>query len=92
MSELLNSGKVGLTVFKNLAEQRKAIVTSWSDSGLLDEGYDVNGAPIRMTGIKAANVAQLLENQAAAMLNEVTLDSSAGRFDTVALLVAHMSL
>jgi hypothetical protein len=37
-----------------------------------------------MTGIKAANVAQLLENQAAAMLNEVTLDSSAGRFDTVA--------
>lgn len=84
MSELLNSGRVGLTVFKNLAEQRKAIVTSWSDSGLLDEGYDVNGAPIRMTGIKAANVAQLLENQAAAMLNEVTLDSSAGRFDTVA--------
>jgi hypothetical protein len=84
MSELLNSGKVGLTVFKNLAEQRKAIVSSWSDSGLLDEGYDVNGAPIRMKGIKAANVAQLLENQAAAMLNEVTLDSSAGRFDTVA--------
>lgn len=84
MSELLNSGKVGLTVFKNLAEQRKAIVNSWTDSGLLDEGYDVNGAPIRMKGIKAANVAQLLENQAAAMLNEVTLDSSAGRFDTVA--------
>ena len=84
MSELLNSGKVGLTVFKNLAEQRQAIVNSWSDSGLLDEGYDANGAPIRMKGIKAANVAQLLENQAAAMLNEVTLDSSAGRFDTVA--------
>jgi hypothetical protein len=84
MSELLNSGKVGLTVFRNLAEQRKAIVDSWTDSGLLDEGYDVNGAPIRMKGIKATNVAQLLENQAAAMLNEVTLDSSAGRFDTVA--------
>lgn len=84
MSELLNSGKVGLTVFKNLAEQRKAIVDSWSDSGLLDEGYDMKGNPIRMKGIKAANVAQLLENQAAAMLNEVTLDSSAGRFDTVA--------
>lgn len=84
MSELLNSGKVGLTVFKNLAEQRKAIVDSWSDSGLLDEGYDMQGNPIRMKGIKAANVAQLLENQAAAMLNEVTLDSSAGRFDTVA--------
>jgi hypothetical protein len=84
MSELLNSGKVGLTVFKNLAEQRKAIVDSWTDSGLLDEGYDMNGAPIRMKGIKAANVAQLLENQAACMLNEVTLDSSAGRFDTVA--------
>jgi len=84
MSELLNSGKVGLTVFKNLAEQRQAIVNSWSDSGLLDEGYDSAGAPVRMKGIKAANVAQLLENQAAAMLNEVTLDSSAGRFDTVA--------
>lgn len=84
MSELLNSGKVGLTVFKNLAEQRKAIVDSWSDSGLLDEGYTNDGTPIRMKGIKAANVAQLLENQAAAMLNEVTLDSSAGRFDTVA--------
>lgn len=84
MSELLNSGKVGLTVFKNLAEQRKAIVNSWADSGLLDEGYDMNGNPIRMRGMKAANVAQLLENQAAAMLNEVTLDSSAGRFDTVA--------
>ena len=84
MSELLNSGKVGLTVFKNLAEQRKAIVDSWSDSGLLDEGYTSNGTPIRMKGIKAANIAQLLENQAAAMLNEVTLDSSAGRFDTVA--------
>ncbi|MEK6829613.1 MAG: hypothetical protein AABY15_05835 [Nanoarchaeota archaeon] len=84
MSELLNSGKVGLTVFKNLAEQRKAIVDSWTDSGLLDEGYTSDGAPIRMKGIKAANVAQLLENQAAAMLNEVTLDSSAGRFDTVA--------
>jgi len=74
MSELLNSGKVGLTVFKNLAEQRKAIVDSWSDSGLLEN----------TSGIKRANVAQLLENQAAAMLNEVTLDSSAGRFDTVA--------
>lgn len=84
MSELLNSGKVGLTVFKNLAEQRKAIVNSWSDSGLLDEGYMQDGTPIRMKGIKAANVAQLLENQAASMLNEVTLDSSAGRFDTVA--------
>lgn len=84
MSELLNSGKVGLTVFKNLAEQRRAIVESWSDSGLLDEGYTSDGTPIRMKGIKAANVAQLLENQAAAMLNEVTLDSSAGRFDTVA--------
>ena len=84
MSELLNSGKVGLTVFKNLAEQRKAIVDSWADSGLLDEGYDRDGNPVRMKGVKAANVAQLLENQAAAMLNEVTLDSSAGRFDTVA--------
>jgi len=74
MSELLNSGKVGLTVFKNLAEQRKAIVSGWDESGLL-EG---------LKGMKRSNTAQLLENQAAAMLNEVTLDASAGRFDTVA--------
>lgn len=74
MSELLNSGKVGLTVFRNLAEQRQAIVRNWDDSGLL-EG---------LKGMKKANTAQLMENQAQAMLNEVTLDSSAGRFDTVA--------
>jgi hypothetical protein len=74
MSELLNSGKVGLTVFRNLAEQRQAIVKNWDDSGLL-EG---------LRGMKKANTAQLMENQAQAMLNEVTLDSSAGRFDTVA--------
>lgn len=74
MSELLNSGKVGLTVFKNLAEQRKAIVKNWNDSGLL-EG---------LSGMKKSNTAQLLESQAQHMLNEVTLDASAGRFDTVA--------
>lgn len=74
MSELLNSGKVGLTVFKNLAEQRKQIVNAWDESGLL-EG---------LRGNQKANIAQLLENQAKQMLNEVTLDSSAGRFDTVA--------
>ena len=74
MSELLNSGKVGLTVFRNLAEQRQAIVKNWDDSGLL-EG---------LRGMRKANTAQLMENQAQAMLNEVTLDSSAGRFDTVA--------
>ena len=74
MSELLNSGKVGLTVFKSLAEQRSAIVNNWKDSGLL-EG---------LRGIKKSNIAQLLETQAQSMLNEVTLDSSAGRFDTVA--------
>ena len=74
MSELLNSGKIGLTVFKNLAEQRKAIVKNWENSGLL-EGT---------RGVKKSNIAQLLENQAQHMLNEVTLDSSAGRFDTVA--------
>lgn len=74
MSELLNSGKVGLTVFKSLAEQRSAIVANWKDSGLL-EG---------LRGIKKSNIAQLLESQAQSMLNEVTLDSSAGRFDTVA--------
>jgi hypothetical protein len=74
MSEILNSGKVGLTVFKSLAEQRQAIVNNWKDSGLL-EG---------LRGIKKSNIAQLLESQAQSMLNEVTLDSSAGRFDTVA--------
>ena len=74
MSELLNSGKVGLTIFKSLAEQRGAIVNNWKDSGLL-EG---------LRGIKKSNIAQLLESQAQSMLNEVSLDSSAGRFDTVA--------
>ncbi|MFA5067209.1 MAG: hypothetical protein WC466_04140 [Candidatus Izemoplasmatales bacterium] len=74
MSELLNSGKVGLTVFKDLAEQRKAIVRNWDESGLLEN----------LNGIKKSNIAQLLENQAHHMLNEVTLDASAGRFDTVA--------
>lgn len=74
MSELLNSGQVGMTVFKDLAEQRKAIVNNWEDSGLL-EG---------LQGVQKSNVAQLLENQASNMLQEATLDSSAGRFDTVA--------
>lgn len=74
MSEILNSGNVGLTNIKTLAEQRKAIVANWDNSGLL-EG---------LKGMKKSNIAQLLENQAASMLNEVTLDSSAGRFDTVA--------
>jgi len=74
MSELLNSGQVGLTTLRNLSEQRKTIIKNWEQSGLL-EGLN--------TG-KKQNIAQLLENQASHMLNEVTLDSSAGRFDTVA--------
>jgi len=74
METLLRSGKVGYSVFKNLAEQRNAIMNNWGASGLLDE----------LGGFERSNVAQLLENQAAGMLNEVTLDSSAGRFDTVA--------
>lgn len=74
MSELLNSGQVGLTTLRNLSEQRKTIIHNWEKSGLL-EGLN--------TG-KKQNIAQLLENQASHMLNEVTLDSSAGRFDTVA--------
>jgi hypothetical protein len=73
-STLLRSGKVGYSVFKNLAEQRNAIMNNWGASGLLDE----------LDGFERSNVAQLLENQAAGMLNEVTLDASAGRFDTVA--------
>ncbi len=74
MGELLNSGKVGLTIFKNLAEQRNAIVQTWEESGLL-EG---------LKGMKKLNTAQLLENQAQGMLKEATMDASAGRFDTVA--------
>ncbi len=74
MSGILNSGQVGLTNIKTLAEQRKAIVANWDNSGLL-EG---------LKGMKKSNIAQLLENQAANMFNEVTLDTSAGRFDTVA--------
>ena len=74
MSELLNSGNVGLTTLRNLSEQRREIVSNWDNSGLL-EG---------LGGAKKSNIAQLLENQASHMLNEVTLDSSAGRFDTVA--------
>lgn len=74
MSELLNSGNVGLTTLRTLSEQRKEIVGNWDRSGLL-EG---------LGGAKKSNIAQLLENQASHMLNEVTLDSSAGRFDTVA--------
>ena len=31
MSELLNSGKVGLTNFRNLAEQRKQVVSMWEE-------------------------------------------------------------
>jgi hypothetical protein len=74
MSELLNSGSVGLTTLRNLSAQRKEIVKNWDKSGLL-EG---------LGGPKKANIAQMLENQASYMLNEVTLDASAGRFDTVA--------
>ena len=74
MSELLNSGNYGLTTLKNLAEQRKEIISNWEQSGLLES----------LNGQKKATIAQLLENQASFMLNEVTLDSSAGRFDTVA--------
>ncbi len=72
--ELLRTGKVGLTTLKNLAEQRNAIVANWEESGLLKG----------LKGPKRSNIAQLLESQAASMLNEVTLDASAGRFDTVA--------
>jgi hypothetical protein len=72
--ELLRTGKVGLTTLKNLAEQRNAIVANWEESGLLKG----------LKGPKKSNIAQLLESQAASMLNEVTLDASAGRFDTVA--------
>ena len=72
--ELLRTGKVGLTTLKNLAEQRNAIMANWEESGLLKN----------LKGTKRSNIAQLLESQAASMLNEVTLDASAGRFDTVA--------
>lgn len=74
MSELLNSGKFGMTTLRNLAEQRKEIIGNWEQSGLL-EG---------LQGQRKSNIAVLLESQASFMLNEVTLDASAGRFDTVA--------
>ena len=74
MSELLNSGQVGLTNLRTMAEQRKQITKNWDKSGLL-EGLNPKAKP---------NIAQLLENQASYMLNEATLDASAGRFDTVA--------
>jgi len=45
-SEILNSGKVGLTVFKNLASQREAIVENWSASGLL-RGKDLERNPFQ---------------------------------------------
>src|SRR4030066_382483 len=35
MSELLNSGQVGLTTLRNLSEQRKTIIKNWENSGLL---------------------------------------------------------
>jgi len=74
MSELLNSGQFGLTNLRTLAEQRQVIARNWEQSGLL-EGLNKG---------QKSNVAQLLENQASYLLNEVTLDASAGRFDTVA--------
>ncbi len=74
MSELLNKGQVGNQILRSLSAQRKQIIENWDSSGLLD-GLQTH---------KRANIAQLLENQASYMLNEVTLDSSAGRFDTVA--------
>jgi hypothetical protein len=74
MSELLNSGQFGLTNLRTLAEQRQVIARNWEQSGLL-EGLGKN---------QKSSIAQLLENQASYLLNEVTLDASAGRFDTVA--------
>ena len=74
MSELLNSGQFGLTNLRTLAEQRQVIARNWEQSGLL-EGLGKN---------QKSSIAQLLENQASYLLNEVTFDASAGRFDTVA--------
>jgi len=36
MSELLNSGNVGLTTLRNLSEQRREIIGNWEKSGLLE--------------------------------------------------------
>lgn len=60
MSELLKSGNIGNTVFKNLAAQRKAIVANWQKSGLL-EGLNTEIKP---------NIAQLLESEASSLLND----------------------
>ena len=61
MSELLNSGNIGKTVFANLAAQRKAIVENWGKSGLHDG----------LKGQVRENIAQMYEGQASAMLNAV---------------------
>ena len=60
MSELLNSGQVGLTTLRNLAEQRKEIVRNWEQSGLLEN----------LQNQKKSSIAQLLENQAIQLLKE----------------------
>ncbi len=59
-TNLLESGQLGITNLKGLAEQRKNIIKQWDESGLL-EGLDMS---------KKSNIAQLLECQASFLLDE----------------------
>jgi len=72
MSVLLKSGKVGNIQLHQLAEQRKKVVSAWEETGLL-KGLDP---------MMKANMAQLMENQAGALLNEVdNVTSNVAGFD-----------
>ena len=66
MSELLTGG-TGSFNAKQMKEQRQRIVDSWAKSGLLAE----------VTGHTKINIAQMLEGQASAMLNEVREEDNA---------------
>ena len=60
MSKLLNSGK---TDFKNMKEQRAAIIKKWEESGLLD-------GLTSFKGDKRKNIADLYQGKASCMLKE----------------------
>ena len=66
MSKLLNSGNIGSPIFKNLSEQRKRIVDTWEQSGLLDG----------LKGMDKPNIAQLFEGQASQLLSETPATNS----------------
>jgi hypothetical protein len=73
MSELLRSGRVGNIQTKALQEQRQIVLERWEETGLL-EGLDTK----QKTGI-----AQLLENQAGALLEADNSTSNIAGFDII---------